>query len=246
MRSEKYSVYFALLTPHFSLPFSLTRSDICSMKEKLLIIDDEKIIVEYLEILLKREGFRVKSTLTGEDGLELFKSEPFDLVITDIRMPGISGLEVVRRIKALDEDMEVIILTGFATVDNVIKGMRADGAFDYQLKPIDDVDSFLNSIARALEKRKLRMESKVLVSELKLAAAASRANNDFLTNMSSDIRNLLNAVVSFSEAFQCESGDLNEKQAAYINDILQNGNHLLTLINDIPDFFRKGSVRRKA
>jgi DNA-binding NtrC family response regulator len=215
------------------------------MKEKLLIIDDEKIIVEYLEILLEQEGFRIKTALTGEAGLELFRSESFDLVITDIRMPGISGLEVVRQIKALDEDMEIIILTGFATIDNVIKGMRADGAFDYQLKPIDDVDSFLNSIARALEKRKLRMETKVLLSQLKMAAAASRANNDFLTNMSIDLRNLLDAVMAFSEAFQCENGEFDQKQTAYINDILQNGNHLLTLINDIPDFFRKESGRSK-
>lgn len=215
------------------------------MKEKILIIDDEKIIVEYLEILLEREEFSVRSALSGEAGLELFRSESFDLVITDIRMPGISGLEVVRQIKSLDEDMEVIILTGFATVDNVIRGMRADGAFDYQLKPIDNVDSFLDSIARALEKRKLRMESKILLSQLRLTAAASRANNDFLTNMSIDLRNLLDAVMAFSEAFQCENGEFDEKQSAYIRDILQNGNHLLTLINDIPDFFKKESGKSK-
>ena len=91
------------------------------MKEKILIVDDEPDILKTLESILRGEEFRVKSAHDGREAISVFKSESFDLVITDMKMPGMKGTEVVREIKQLDEDMEVIILTGFASIDSAIK-----------------------------------------------------------------------------------------------------------------------------
>ncbi|WP_207680204.1 ATP-binding protein [Desulfonema magnum] len=137
------------------------------MNEKILIIDDEKDIVKFLSELLAREGFQVRNALRGEEAINIFKAEPFDLVITDIRMPGMNGLEVMKQIKAMDEDTEVIILTGFATFDTAIKALRDEGASDYLLKPLESTDELFIALNRALEKRRLRIENKALFNELK-------------------------------------------------------------------------------
>ncbi len=137
------------------------------MNEKILIIDDEKDIVKFLSELLVREGFQVRNALRGDEAIDIFKAEPFDLVITDIRMPGMNGLEVMKQIKAMDEDTEVIILTGFATFDTAIKALRDEGASDYLLKPLESTDELFIALNRALEKRRLRIENKALFNELK-------------------------------------------------------------------------------
>ena len=89
------------------------------MNEKILIVDDEKDILTFLDSMLTNEGFQVRSALRGDEAIEIFKSEPFDLVITDIRMPGMDGLEVMRQTKQIDEDMEIIILTGYAALEKI-------------------------------------------------------------------------------------------------------------------------------
>ncbi|OQY11063.1 MAG: hypothetical protein B6I30_07705, partial [Desulfobacteraceae bacterium 4572_187] len=88
------------------------------MNEKILIIDDEADIRSLLSNILNQEGYRVKAASCGREGVTLFKSAPFDLVITDIRMPEMDGLEVIRQIRQMDEDIEVIILTKFTAMNN--------------------------------------------------------------------------------------------------------------------------------
>ena len=144
------------------------------MNEKILIVDDEPEILETLIKILTAKGFRVRSASGGETAVQIFQSEPFDLVITDIRMPGLSGLEVMGQVKALDEYMEVIVLTGFATLENAITALRDGGAFDYLSKPLEDIDELLNTVEQALTKRKLRLENKALLEERKKAEAQIR------------------------------------------------------------------------
>ena len=137
------------------------------MNEKILIIDDEKDILTFLDSILTDEGFQVRSALRGEEAIEIFKSDPFDLVITDIRMPGMDGLEVVRQIKQTDKDMEIIILTGHATLEDAIQALRDDGAYDYLKKPLEDIDKLFIAVGEALERRKFCIENKKLVTELR-------------------------------------------------------------------------------
>ncbi|RJQ60434.1 MAG: response regulator [Desulfobacteraceae bacterium] len=137
------------------------------MNEKLLIVEDESDIREMLSSILKQEGFRVRAAPGGYEAIEIFKSEPFDAVITDMRMPGIDGLTVMRRLKEIDEDVEVIILTAFAALDNVIEAFRNKGAFDYLTKPLGDINELLIAVSQALESRRLKEENKILIRQLR-------------------------------------------------------------------------------
>ena len=137
------------------------------MNDKILIIDDDTQILTMLDDILSREGYEVYRAEGGEQALKLFKARPVDLVITDMSMPGIGGLEVLKNIKGLDENIEVIILTGNATFENAVQALKENGAFNYLTKPLDKIEDLLITVNRALEKRKLRLENRVLIEELK-------------------------------------------------------------------------------
>ena len=124
------------------------------MKEKILIIDREPDIRKTLETLLSKEGYQVRSASGGEEAIDIFKSEPFDLVIMDINMPGTNGLQVMRNIKELGEGIEVIVLTGLNSIDNAVQALRHDGAFDFLSKPLENDDQLINSVEKALQKQR--------------------------------------------------------------------------------------------
>jgi len=137
------------------------------MNEKILIIDDDPEVLDMLDMILSREDYDVVRTERGEAALALFQSHPIDLVITDMSMPGMGGLEVLKAVKEFDEEMEVIVLTGNATFENAVQALKEDGAFNYLTKPLENIEDLLFSAKRAIEKRKLRSENKTLIEELK-------------------------------------------------------------------------------
>ncbi|MBW1995172.1 MAG: response regulator, partial [Deltaproteobacteria bacterium] len=139
------------------------------MTGKILIVDDELDILDMLSGFLKQEGFVVNTASSGEEAIRVFKSEPFDVVITDMRMPGMDGLMLMRRVKELDEDVEVIILTAFAALDNVIEAFRHKGAFDYLTKPLDNINDLFITVSQALKSRRLKIENRALVEQLQQA-----------------------------------------------------------------------------
>jgi len=142
------------------LIFLPAQSKEVAMNEKILIVDDEKDIRKFLNILLRKEGFQVRLASRGAEAMDIFKSESFELVITDIRMPEMDGLELMKHLKASDENIEVIILTGFATLDNAVKALRDGGASDYLLKPLENIEDLFVAVNRALEKRRSRIKNK--------------------------------------------------------------------------------------
>jgi signal transduction histidine kinase len=103
--------------------------------KKLLIIDDERAILEMLEISLTRDGYHVLMAENGHEGLRLFEGQSPKLVLTDIKMPDIDGIEVLKRIKAIDEEAEVIVITGHGDMDAAISALK-HGASDFITKPI--------------------------------------------------------------------------------------------------------------
>ena len=135
----------------------LTKTEF-SMNEKILIIDREWDIRKTLETLLRKEGYQVRSASRDEEAIDIFKSEPFDLVIMDINMPGTNGLQVMRKIKKLDDEIEIIILTGSVSIENAVKALRHDGAFDFLTKPLENVDQLIISVKQALQKHRLKRE----------------------------------------------------------------------------------------
>ncbi|MBU1195939.1 MAG: response regulator [Proteobacteria bacterium] len=126
---------------------------------KILIVDDEEIIVRLLSISLRSDGYETLSAYNGEQGFEIFKSQSPDIVITDIKMPGMDGLELLKKIKETDTDSEVIIVTGHGDIDSTITALQY-GASDFINKPVRD-----ESLAIALERAKAKIEIREKLKE---------------------------------------------------------------------------------
>ncbi|MBM7035999.1 diguanylate cyclase [Vibrio ulleungensis] len=135
------------------------------MVEKLILVDDEPEIREILGELLTDEGFDVTLAEDGKAALESFLRDDFDLVISDVRMPNKTGIELLKDIQQGPKSVDVIILTGQSDESTAIDCLRA-GAYDYLLKPIEDLDILLSSVNRALEKRRLQTKNAMLVQQL--------------------------------------------------------------------------------
>ena len=137
------------------------------MKEKILIVDREPDIRKTLEALLRNEGYHVRNASGGKEAMDSLKSEAFDLVIMDINMPGAKGLQVLRKIKELDEDIEVIVLTGSVSIDNAVRTLRHKGAFDFLSKPLENHGQLIISVKQALKKRRSNREKNAFVRKLR-------------------------------------------------------------------------------
>ncbi len=141
--------------------------------DKLLLIDDEPDILRVLSISLKADGYDVVSAQNGPEGIAAFEKEKPDIVITDIKMPGMDGIEVLKKIKGLNADTEVIIITGHGDIENAIEALK-HGASDYINKPIRD-EALAIALGRAREKFDIRQQLKEYTTDLeKKVAAATR------------------------------------------------------------------------
>jgi len=230
------------------------------MSGNILLVDDEPEILENLDMALSDEGFTVRRASSGKEAMDIFVAESFDLVITDIRMPKMDGLELLRKVKETDEDVEVIVLTGYASLETAIQALRDGRACSYLTKPLENIDELLVSVSQALERRRLRTENKELVTRLEAANAelekrvrertaelhesnvmlrkakeeaeiANVAKGNFLGSMSHELRTPLNSVIAFSDILRMDK--ISEKHAEYVKHIYDSGMHLLTLIEDV-------------
>jgi two-component system, NtrC family, response regulator PilR len=130
----------------------------------VLVIDDEEIMREILETLLVREGYHVRLASTGTEGVELARSMPFDAAIVDMMMPGLDGIGTLDELKGLDDDLPVVMVTAFASVETAIAAMKR-GAFDYITKPFKN-DEVLVVLRNALAQRRLVAENRALRQNL--------------------------------------------------------------------------------
>jgi signal transduction histidine kinase/FixJ family two-component response regulator len=138
--------------------FSFRRGEIMSStaEARVLIVDDEKHVREALAELLNDAGFRPSCAKSGQEALEKASKENFDVVLVDVAMPGMNGLELLEKLKEEHHGLDVIILTAYETVDNAIQALRL-GAYDFIRKPFEN-EEILASIRRCLERRRLRRE----------------------------------------------------------------------------------------
>jgi two-component system response regulator PilR (NtrC family) len=127
------------------------------MNTKVLIVDDEKIIRDSLELLLKEEGYKTDTSADGEDALEKIKQEGFDIVITDIKMPKLDGIELMQKAKDISPNTFFIIMTAYASVNTAIEALR-QGAYDYLIKPVEFDDVILR-LKRLVTYKKLAAEN---------------------------------------------------------------------------------------
>lgn len=129
------------------------------------VIDDEPVIRDVLSQLLTSEGYEVELSSSGEEALDKFSSSSCDVILLDLLMPGMDGIEVLRRIRKIDPVAAVIIITAYASVESAIAAMKI-GALDYVQKPFKH-DDLLMTIERAVERRRLQEENLRLKDELK-------------------------------------------------------------------------------
>ncbi|MBL0226420.1 MAG: sigma-54-dependent Fis family transcriptional regulator [Geobacteraceae bacterium] len=130
------------------------------MKTRILVVDDERSMREMLSILLEREGYEAVEAKNGQEALELFETSLFDLVISDIQMPGINGIELLARIKKLAPEVPVLMITAFATAEQAVDAIKL-GAFHYFTKPFNN-DEIRALVRNALEKSDLKRENILL------------------------------------------------------------------------------------
>lgn len=133
----------------------------------VLVVDDEKIAARNLFHILQKEGYKVEIALSGEQAIERLEAvaeNAYDIILTDLRMPGVDGMEILARARVLHPDVEVIMVTGFATVNSAIEAVRA-GAYHYLAKPYN-ISEVRLLVRDALEKRALKRENRQLKERL--------------------------------------------------------------------------------
>src|SRR5215207_8958461 len=137
---------------------------ITKRKNRVLAVDDEPSMIEWLKILLEHEGYEVRTAMIGTRGEEIFKTWKPDVVVTDMMLPDVDGLELLRRFKQTHPDTEVIVITGHGSVQKAVEAMKA-GAFEFAEKPVD-ADALLAKLERAIERRELLGENLLLKQKI--------------------------------------------------------------------------------
>jgi len=126
----------------------------------ILVVDDKEMLRDSVGVTLQRAGFTVIGASDGQSALDLAAKRRPDAIVTDLRMPGLTGIELIERVRQIDEDLPIVLMTAFGTIDTAVQAMKL-GAFDYITKPFEG-DELLIAVKRALEHRRLRRENAVL------------------------------------------------------------------------------------
>lgn len=170
-------------------------------KIKILIADDEEAILGMLSEVLIDDGYDVTTASSAEEALEHFKSDPFPLVFTDIRMSGMNGIELLKEIRHINKESQVVVMTSYASIDTAITALR-EGAYDYMMKPFEDIDIISVVAERALEKFRLIEDNMRLIADLKVKNMELEDANNALSDLA--VRDGLTGVYNhryFHEAF---------------------------------------------
>jgi len=153
-----------------------------NQKSEILVVDDEQTVRDVLVQVLREDGYAISTAANGEQALELLKRKTFSLVITDIKMPGINGMELMAIVKRRFPETQVIIITSHASLETTLEALR-HGAYDYLFKPFEDLDLISAAARRAVEQVRLTRENRRLVEVLKQKNAQLQKANKVLKNL---------------------------------------------------------------
>ena len=207
-----------------------------SSKTRLLIVDDEAILILALRDALQSSGYDVVGCTSGTEAVNLLQCSAFDLLLADLAMPEMSGIELLQTALRQDPLLVGIIMTGDGTIATAVAAMQS-GAFDYILKPFN-FDAILPVLARGLAVRQLRLENAALELQLRERAAelevANRELEAFTRSVSHDLRTPLNGILGFAELLRIQFAEHFPNEAKtmleYIHSSAQRMNQL---INDL-------------
>lgn len=203
-------------------------------KRRILVVDDEKSMREILEIFLGNEGYSVSVAANGELAVEALKKDIFDLVISDMKMPRMGGLELLKNVKENSPDTVFVIMTAFGTTESAVEAMKL-GAYDYIQKPFH-MDDIRLVVKNALEKQKLQKDVSILKDQLQIPSieniiGESRAMQDLFTIISKSASSSANVLIIG------ESGTGKELVARAIHNMSQRKDNHFVAVNcaAIPD-----------
>ena len=134
--------------------------------DRILVVDDDARILQFLQRCLAEEGYRVATASDGAEAISRMKEETFALILTDMKMPQMDGLALLREARRLTPDVAIIVLTGHATSENAIAALREEGAYDYLLKPLETLDALSEAVRKALARRRQLLRERELLREL--------------------------------------------------------------------------------
>ncbi len=134
-------------------------------KRSILVVDDESLVIEFFQTVLTKLGHEVQTASSAAAALELVRTVEFDVILSDVKMPNMSGIELLKEIKTESPETVVMMITAHGTVKDAVEAMKL-GAFDYILKPVlpDELELSLN---KALEHRQLVFENRILRNEIR-------------------------------------------------------------------------------
>ncbi len=203
----------------------------------ILVIDDEESMRDSCSMILAKDGFRSETAENGTVGLEKIQSLNPDLVLIDLKMPGISGFEVLEKAKEFDPNIIAIVITGYATVESAVEAMKK-GAYDFLPKPFTP-DQLRLIIKRGLERRRLIQETESLRREKKLM------EENFITMVSHQLRSPLGTIAQYFEVILGGMvGDIEPRQEEMLLKARDRLEKLMELINDWLDLaqMNKGQI----
>ena len=210
---------------------------------RVLVVDDDPLVRVSVVDVLGDHGYRVQGVESASTALELLGQEPFEIVLTDVMMEGLSGLDLIRSLPEVRPQTHALVMTGYASKDLAISALRY-GAHDLLEKPLTP-DVVRRAVDRTWRLQRTELENQRLLRELQTtnhdlevakeaAEAASRVKSEFLTNMSHEVRTPLNGVLGCLSLL--ETGSLDDRQRLQVQTARRAGEELLTLLTDVLDF----------
>lgn len=191
----------------------------------ILIVEDDPLVLRGFETILKQDGYKIFPVNNGQKALDLISQQSFDIVLTDLKMEGINGLDILEEVKKISPDTPVIVITGYESLDSAVCALRG-GAYDYLIKPCQDNDLKL-TIKRGLEKRKLEKELLGLATTDSLTKLYNR--NYFLSRFEEEFEK----AVRYKNNISCVMIDIDHFKNVNDNYGHQRGDEVLLQLSDI-------------
>jgi signal transduction histidine kinase len=210
---------------------------------RILIVDDEEPQMRALRDTLRDEGYATEGFASAYDALAALRAGRFDLMLTDLMMPGLDGIALLRAALAVDADLSVVMMTGHGTIDSAVDAMKT-GAVDYVLKPFN-LTAIRPVLTRALALRRLRIANEALERSVReRTEALENANREleaFAHSVSHDLQGPVRAIGGYSAMLRQELGRrVSEREAQLLDQIAAGGKHLAQLIEGLLRFSRAG------
>ncbi len=183
----------------------------------ILVVDDEASVLETLQAILELDGHIVTAVGTGRAALEVLKTQIFDLVLTDLRLDDLSGMEIIAELKRVAPDTVAIVLTGYASLDSAVQAIR-EGAYDYLFKPTN-VDELRLTVGRAIDKRRLSLELRDRLRDLEEANATIQQLALTLSARLLDLQVATDAIQRLNASLQQRVGEATAELTERVQDL---------------------------